>query len=92
MNWIESKTKYGTIEKGEIFIKKNKRNNKENFILVGICISFVINLKVDEITISFFTKNSIISPFSTRTEKGISVLNYEALTNLSTLSLYGMVL
>lgn len=79
---IESKIEFNTIEKGETFVKRNRRNNKEYFILDGICRSYLINPEGDDITISFFTQSSIISPFSTRTENEISVLNFQALTEL----------
>ena len=79
---IESNIEYNTIEKGKTFVKRNRRNNKEYFILDGVCRSYLINPEGDDITISFFIQSSIISPFSTRTENQISVLNFQALTEL----------
>lgn len=68
-------------KKGEIFIKRNKRNIKEYFLLEGICRSYLINPNGDEITITFFMDNSILSPYTTRTQKEVSLLNFEALTD-----------
>lgn len=83
MNEIESNIEFTTIEKGEVFIKRNRRNSQEYFILDGICRNYLINPEGEEITISFFKQKSIISPFSTRTENEISLLNFQALTELS---------
>jgi CRP-like cAMP-binding protein len=69
-------------KKGETFIQRNKRNEKEYFILSGVCKSYLINPEGDEITISLFTENSVLSPFQIRTSKGISNLNFKALTDL----------
>jgi len=79
---IEHILEYKNVKKGETFIKRNKRNKKEYFILEGICRSYLINPQGEEITIAFFTSNSILSPYSIRTTKEISVLNFEALTNV----------
>ncbi len=69
-------------KKGETFIKRNKRNTKEYFLLEGVCRSYLINPNGNEITISFFMGNSVLSPFTTRTQKEISLLNFEALTDV----------
>ncbi len=68
--------------KDEIFIEKGKRNSCEYFLLEGVCRSFLLNPEGEEITISFFTDGSIISPYTTRTFNGISNLNFQALTPL----------
>tara|TARA_B100000809_G_scaffold111195_1_gene109782 strand:+ start:1573 stop:2148 length:576 start_codon:yes stop_codon:yes gene_type:complete len=75
------------VEKGEIFIQKNKRNEREYFILGGVCKSFVKTPDGDEITISFFTENSVLSPYQIRTTKNISNLNFKALTDLELASM-----
>jgi CRP-like cAMP-binding protein len=74
-------------KKGETFIQRNKRNEKEYFILSGVCKSYLINPEGDEITISLFTENSVLSPFQIRTSKGISNLNFKALTDLELASI-----
>ena len=68
--------------KNEIFIEKSKRNSYEYFVLEGVCRSFLLNPEGEEITISFFTGSSIISPFTTRTSNEMSNLNFQALTPL----------
>lgn len=79
---IEALVKLEDVEKGKIFIKRNRRNNKEYFLLDGVCRSYLINPEGEEITISFFTDKSVLSPYTTRTKDEISVLNFQALTNI----------
>lgn len=69
---------YKDYEKGDIFIQKGKRNNHEYFVIDGICRSFLLNPEGEEITISFFTPKSILSPHTTRTINGYSSLNFQA--------------
>ncbi|WP_341225236.1 Crp/Fnr family transcriptional regulator [uncultured Arcticibacterium sp.] len=78
---------FETFEKGDVFIKRNKRNEKEYFILSGVCKSYLISPDGEEITISLFTENNILSPQSIRTSKNISNLNFKALTKLEMASL-----
>jgi len=82
INEIESLVQLENYKKGETFIKKNKPNVKEYFLLEGICKSYLINPEGEEITISFFNTKSILSPYTTRTQEGLSVLNFQALTNI----------
>ena len=84
---IESLLIFETFEKGEIFIQRNKRNEKEYFILSGVCKSYLISPDGDEITISLFTQNNILSPQSIRTSKDISNLNFKALTKIELVSM-----
>ena len=49
-------------------------------MLDGICRSFLLNPEGEKVTISFFAENSILSPFTTRTQNGRSSINFEALT------------
>ncbi|NME70976.1 Crp/Fnr family transcriptional regulator [Flammeovirga aprica] len=79
---IESLVELVDIQKNETFIQKDRKNNKEYFLLEGICKSYLINPEGEEITISFFTEKSIISPLNTRTKGDISVLNFQALTDV----------
>lgn len=80
---LENLLEYKTLDKGELFIQLNKINTKEYFILSGVCRSYLINPDGEEITISFYTSNSILSPHITRTSKGRSILYYQALTTVS---------
>ena len=73
---------FETYSKGETFITKNKYNTKEYFLLTGICKSYLINPEGNEITISFFLENSILSPHSIRTAENLSNQYFKALTNI----------
>jgi len=74
--------KYVDYQKNEIFIREKKRNSSEYFVLEGVCRSFLYSPEGEEITVSFFQDGSVLSPFTTRTLKGISNLNFQALTPL----------
>ena len=73
---------YVEYQKNEIFITEGKRNSGEYFVLEGVCRSYLLNPEGEEITISFFTDKSIISPYTTRTLNGLSNLNFQALTGV----------
>jgi CRP-like cAMP-binding protein len=79
---IDKLTEYREYVHGDCFIEKGKRNHHEYFIIEGICRSYLINPEGEEITISFFNPESVLSPFVTRTLNGISTLYYQALTDL----------
>ena len=74
-------------EKGDVFIDKGKRNNKEYFVYEGVCRSFLLSPEGEEITISYFLEGSVLSPNKTRTANQISHLNFQALTKLTVASL-----
>jgi CRP-like cAMP-binding protein len=74
-------------EKGDIFIDRGKRNNKEYFVYEGVCRSFLLSPEGEEITISYFLESSVLSPNKTRTANQISHLNFQALTKLTVASL-----
>lgn len=84
---IDSLLQFETFKKGEIFIHRNKRNEKEYFILSGVCKSYLMSPDGDEITISLYTENNILSPQSIRTSKNISNLNFKALTYIELVSM-----
>lgn len=79
---IEQILEVKSISKGTTFIKRNKRDQNEYFLLDGICRSYLNSPEGAEITISFFTSQSILSPYSTRAKEEISVLNFQALTTV----------
>jgi len=79
---IEKTLKFETFKKGDFVIQKNRRNEKEYFVLNGVCKSYLINPEGDEIIISFFLENSILSPHSIRTSNNISNLYFQASTDL----------
>lgn len=70
------------LTKGDVFISKNKKDEKEYFVLSGICKSYLVNLEGDEVSIGFFQENTILSPHSIRTLKNISFYYFKALTNM----------
>lgn len=84
---IKSLLKHETFKKGEIFIQRNKSNENEYFVLDGVCKSYLISPGGDEITISFFLENSILTPHQIRTPKNISNLYFKALTDLELVSI-----
>jgi CRP-like cAMP-binding protein len=68
--------------KGTDFIQKDKRDSKEYFLLDGICRSYLLNPEGEEITIAFYREGSVLSPYVTRTVRGVSNLNFQALTDI----------
>ncbi|MFB6341361.1 Crp/Fnr family transcriptional regulator [Saccharicrinis sp. FJH62] len=79
---IKALIEYQSIPKGEVFIKLNQINRSEYFLIEGICKSFLHNPDGEEITISFFDDNSVLSPYTTRTSGERSILNFKALTDI----------
>jgi len=77
---IQDLIQFVNIEKGELITKVGQRNNLEYFVIQGVCKSFLYNPEGEEITLSFFMSNSIISPFTTRNKDGKSLLNIRCLT------------
>lgn len=82
INEIERLATYKSIEKGTRFIQKGKLNKAEYFLLDGVCKSYLTSPEGEEVTISFFTNNSILSPFTTRVSNQRSLLNFRALSDL----------
>jgi CRP-like cAMP-binding protein len=69
-----------SFEAGQNFVSVEKKNDKEYFLLEGICGSYLSNAEGLDSFISFFTTKSVLSPHTTRTSKGLSLLNIKALT------------
>jgi CRP-like cAMP-binding protein len=70
-----------------IFIEKGKQNQKEYFILEGVCRSMLYSPKGDDITLSFYPEISILPPCITRTENGYSNQYFQSITDLIVLSI-----
>jgi CRP-like cAMP-binding protein len=69
--------------KEDIIVKSGRLNTHEYIILDGICRSFVNSPEGDEITLSFYTSGSPVSPNITRVNRdGFSTVNIQALTNI----------
>ena len=69
------------IKKNDLLLVEGKLNHQEYILLDGIFRSFLLNSKGKEITISFFSAQSVLSPALTRTSNGRSLLNFQALTD-----------
>jgi CRP-like cAMP-binding protein len=74
-------------EKGDVFVDRGKKNNKEYLVYEGVCRSFLLSPEGKEVTISYFLEGSVLSPNKTRTANHISHLNFQALTKLTVASL-----
>ena len=74
-------------EKGDVFIDRGKKNNKEYFVYDGVCRSFLLSPEGEEVTISYFLEGGVLSPNKTRTANQISHLNFQALTKVTLASL-----
>lgn len=79
---LSSIFKYVTYSKNELFITVGKRNVSEFIVLDGFCRSFLQNPDGYENTLSFFKKHDVLSPHIIRTKNDISLLNFQALTEL----------
>ena len=78
---------YSVIKKGEVITAVGKRNTTEYFLIDGICKSFLITPDGEEVTLSFFMSQSVLSPHTTRVKEGRSILNFRALTDLEIASI-----
>lgn len=83
INEIERISEYRSVDKGDTFIKRNKRDTSEYFLHEGVCRSYLISPEGEDVTLSFFTAGSVLSPYTTRTKEGISQLYFQALTDVS---------
>lgn len=70
------------IVKGTQFIRKGKLNSCEYFVFEGVGKSYLLNPDNEEVTLGFYTDNTVLSPHTIRTEKGHSIVNFKALTEL----------
>lgn len=80
---IQSIITIKNLEKNQVFTERGKNNSSEYFLLDGICKSYLHNPEGEEITLSFFTSKSILSPHTTRSSEGKSLLNFKALTPIT---------
>ncbi|MBM1107018.1 Crp/Fnr family transcriptional regulator [Aurantibacter crassamenti] len=85
---VQDLVQFLTLEKGDFITEVGQRDNFEYFVLDGICKSFLFNPEGEEITLSFFMSNSIISPFTTRNKDGQSILNIKFLTKMEVATLH----
>jgi CRP-like cAMP-binding protein len=79
---IKGLIEYTIVKKGELITSVGKHNTFEYFLIKGICKSFLFTPEGEDVTLSFFMSNSIISPYTTRVKEGKSILNLRALTDV----------
>lgn len=80
---IKDLVEYISIKKGEAITTAGQKNNLEYFMIQGICKSFLTTPEGESVTISLFMSNSILSPSTTRNNEGKSVINVQALTDVT---------
>jgi hypothetical protein len=74
--------KVQSVDLGDTFIRKDSNNDFDYFQLSGISRSYIVNQKGEEVSISFFQDQTILTPNVARTFNRKSTLNFEALTDL----------
>lgn len=79
---INEIVEFVNLQKGESITSVGKNNNKEYFIIDGVCRSFLHSPKGEDVTISFFMPSSVISPSITRNKNGKSIINLQAITSV----------
>lgn len=67
------------LKKDEIIFRKGDHNNKEVFLENGIVRGFITDEEGNEKSTSFFEEGEFMSTQSLRTQKGVSIYNYQAL-------------
>ncbi|GGF06369.1 Crp/Fnr family transcriptional regulator [Flavobacterium limi] len=79
--WVSIKN-IGTIfhlKKDQIIFRKGEHNDKEVFLVNGIVRGFIIDENGSEKSTSFFEEGEFMSTHSFRTQKSVSIYNYQAL-------------
>ncbi len=66
-----------SLSAGQYLLREGGRDQNEYFVLKGVVRGFV----ADEVTLSFHAGGSVLTPFSARTQNGVSVLSFQALTD-----------
>lgn len=69
-------------KKDDLLVKRGAQSSKEYFLIDGICKSFVYDPEGEAITLSYFLSNSILSPNTSRIERGMSIINIQALSDV----------
>ncbi|MEM9545543.1 MAG: Crp/Fnr family transcriptional regulator [Bacteroidota bacterium] len=82
MEAIIKYVEFQTLSSGTSFIKSGVQNEYDYFLLSGICRSYVVNQKGEDITISFFQNRTVLTPNVARTFKNQSTMTFEALTDI----------
>jgi len=73
-------------EKGQEFVIEGNKDDKEYLLFKGICRSYVKDADGNDITLSFFTDNTCISPNLTRTKSNLSISSIQAIVESTMVS------
>ncbi len=79
---INDLVEYTSVKKDELITSVGQKNDSEYFVLDGICKSYLNTPEGENVSISFFMSKSIVSPSTTRNQKGKAILNIQALTEV----------
>lgn len=71
-----------TIPKGTQFVKAGGVDDHDYFLLSGICRSFVKNHKGEDVSISFYQDETVLTPNVARSLENRSTISFESLTDL----------
>ena len=67
------------LKKDELIFRKGERCDQEVFLLNGIIRGFIIDEEGNEKSTAFFQEGEFLSTLSLRTQKGVSIYNYQVL-------------
>jgi CRP-like cAMP-binding protein len=73
---------FETIPKAQTFVKVNQINDYDYFLLSGICRSYIMDPEGEDITLSFFQDQTVLTPNIARSLKGRSTLNFQAISEV----------
>lgn len=82
MDVLIKRVRVNTIPKATTFIQAEAYNEYDYFLLGGICRSYIVNQKGQDISISFFQDQTVLTPNVARTFNNRSTLNFESLTDI----------
>jgi CRP-like cAMP-binding protein len=69
-----------TLPKNHTFIRVNQKNDYDYFLLSGICRSYIMDPEGEDITLSFFQDQTVLTPNVARSIKGRSTVNFQAIS------------
>ena len=75
-----------SFQKGDFVTREGRTNSKEYLVLNGICRTCIYGPEGEDTTLSFYVPGSVLTPFVVRVNKGQSVLNIQASTDLQVIS------
>ncbi|GJM60969.1 Crp/Fnr family transcriptional regulator [Persicobacter diffluens] len=75
------------LEKGTLICKEGSSNNKEYFLTAGICRSFILSEKGEEISLGFYIGPVVLPPQTSRVKFEKSLYQMECLSGVEILEL-----